>query len=262
MTVLVPETLREAVDALAGGATVLAGGTDLMVGVNAGRTLPEGIVAVGRLRELRDRRVEAGHAVIGAAVTWSELAGGPVPLLAQAARSIGSPQIRNAGTIGGNLATASPAGDGVTALAALGGEVRLRSVDGERTVALATFVTGPRQTQRRAHELIVAVRVPLPRGPQEFLKVGTRNAMVVAVASAALVRDGEQVRLALGSVGPGPVRCPHAEAYAAGGGRDPRRFAALAAAAATPIDDHRASAAYRRHATAVLARRAFERAYR
>ena len=107
----------------------------------------------------------------------------------------------------------------------------------------------------------MSVRVPLLDGPQEFLKVGTRNAMVIAVASAALVVDGGDVRLALGSVGPGPIRCSDAEAYASAGGRDATVFAALAATAARPIDDHRSSATYRRHAVEVLARRAFERAF-
>src|SRR5438552_443672 len=139
MAVLVPETLDEACTALAArpGAVLLAGGTDLMVGVNAGRTRPDDVVAVGRLAELRGWRGDGDHVVLGAGVTYTELLTGPVPLLAQAARSVGSPQIRNAGTIGGNLGTASPAGDGVVALVALGGTVRLRSVDGERDVDLA-----------------------------------------------------------------------------------------------------------------------------
>jgi len=266
MTVLVPATLDDACAALAArpGATVLAGGTDLMVGINAGRARPTDVVAVGRLPELRAWSRDRDELVLGAGVTYRELLepslAALVPVLAQAARSVGSPQIRNAGTLGGNLGTASPAGDGVVALVALGGTVQLRSADGERSIDLASFVTGPRRTERRPDELIVSVRVPVLDAPQEFLKVGTRNAMVIAVASAALVVDGEAVRLALGSVGPGPIRCVQAEAYAASGGRDPAVFGSLAAEAARPIDDHRSSAAYRRRAVEVIARRAFERA--
>jgi CO/xanthine dehydrogenase FAD-binding subunit len=192
-------------------------------------------------------------------------------VLAQASRTIGSPQIRAAGTIGGNLGTASPAGDAVVALVALGGSVLLRSVRGERAVDLAAFVKGPRSTERQPDEMIVGVRVPTVRGPQEFLKVGTRNAMVIAVASIGFVVDLEAhaVRIAMGSVGPRPLRAPEAEAYAmaavdwttgrarAGAAAD---FGALVAAAARPIDDHRSSSAYRTRAVEVLAKRAFERA--
>jgi len=278
VAVLVPESLEEACAALARlpGATLLAGGTDLMVGINAGRHRPEHVIAVGRLAELRAWRRDGDHLVLGAGVTYRHLLEPPlaelVPVLAQAARSVGSPQIRNAGTLGGNLGTASPAGDGVAALVALGGTVRLRSLDGERDVDLAAFVTAPRRTLRRDDELIVAVRVPVLDGPQEFLKVGTRNAMVIAVASAALVVDppARAVRLALGSVAPRPLRATPAEALAAEVVDWSRRrapegaaegFGRLAADEASPIDDHRSSAAYRRHAVRVLARRAFERAF-
>jgi CO/xanthine dehydrogenase FAD-binding subunit len=274
--VLVPDTLEEACAALAAhpGATLLAGGTDLMVGVNAGRTRPDDVVAVGRLAELRGWQRDGDHVVLGAGTTYTQCMAEPlaslVPVLAQAARSVGSPQIRNAGTLGGNLGTASPAGDGTTALVALGGTVKVRSVEGERDLDLATFVTGPRRTERRPDELIVSVRVPVLDGPQEFLKLGTRNAMVIAVASVALVVDVGSVRVAMGSVGPGPVRVTEAEAFAASavdwttgsaaaGAAD--EFGALAAAASKPIDDHRSSAAYRRHAVEVLATRAFRRAF-
>src|SRR2546427_237843 len=136
MTVLVPATLDDACSALASlpGATVLAGGTDLMVGINAGRVRPSDVVAVGRLPELRGWSRDGDHLVLGAGLTYRELLDPPVaalvPVLAQAARSVGSPQIRNAGTLGSNLGTASPAGDGVVALVALGGTVQLRSTDG------------------------------------------------------------------------------------------------------------------------------------
>jgi CO/xanthine dehydrogenase FAD-binding subunit len=266
--VLVPESLDAACELLSThpGAVALAGGTDLMVGVNAGRTRPDDVVAVGQLAELRGWRRDGDHLVLGAGLSYTsclaDLAG-LAPVLSQAARSVGSPQIRNAGTIGGNLGTASPAGDGVTALVALGGTVQLASTAGTRDVDLDDFVLGPRRTQRRPDELIVSVRVPVAAGPQEFLKLGTRNAMVIAVASAALVTGPGVVRLVLGSAGPGPVRCVEAEALALATEPSPevaRQFGMLAAAAASPIDDHRSTAAYRRHAVQVLARRAYERA--
>lgn len=273
---LVPRSIEEACAALADDptSTVLAGGTDLMVGVNAGRVRPERIVAVGRLEELRRWRRDGDHVELGAALTYadcrqpelSEL----VPVLSQAARSVGSPQIRNAGTVGGNLGTASPAGDGVAALVALGGAVRLRSVEGERLVDLDEFVLGPRRTACRPDELIVGVRVPVATGPQEFLKLGTRNAMVIAVASVAMVVSPRRVRVAMGSVGPGPVRAPGAERFAAeivdwttlrAPAGTSWEFGLLAAEAVSPIDDHRSTATYRGHAIEVLARRAFERCF-
>lgn len=265
MPVLVPATIAEACAALADlpDATLLAGGTDLMVGVNAGRVRPAHVIAIGRLAELGRWELDGDHVVLGAGLTYTDVMAPElaelVPVLALAARSVGSPQIRNAGTLGGNLGTASPAGDGVTALVALGGSVRLRSATGERDVDLASFVTGPRATLRAPDELITSVRVPVLTGPQEFLKIGARNAMVIAVASLAFVVDGDDVRVALGSVGPGPIRAHDAEAYVAGGGDDPLEFGRLVAAASRPIDDHRSTAAYRRHSVEILARRAFER---
>jgi CO/xanthine dehydrogenase FAD-binding subunit len=276
MTVLVPTSLEEACTALAErpGATLLAGGTDLMVGVNAGRTRPDDVVFVGRLPELGGWARDGDHLVLGAGLTYTQCLepglAALAPVLAQAARSVGAPQIRHAGTLGGNLGTASPAGDGTTALVALGGTVRLQSVEGVREVDLAGFVTGPRRSLRRADEVIVSLRVPVAAGPQEFLKLGTRNAMVIAVASVALVVEPGSVRLALGSVGPGPIRCTEAEAFAAGAvdwneglatPEEAARFGALAAAASRPIDDHRATAAYRLRSVEVLARRAFARAF-
>lgn len=278
MTVVVPATLDDACAALAArpGALLLAGGTDVMVGVNAGRTRPDDVVAITRLAELRAWSHDGDHLTLGAGITYTTLTEDPiaglVPILAQAARAVGSPQIRNAGTLGGNLGTASPAGDGVVALVALGGTIALRSVAGTREVDLDGFVTGVRSTVRRPDEVIVSVRVPVLDGPQELLKLGSRNAMVIAVASVALVVDpaARTVRLALGSVAPGVVRCPEAEAAAAAavdwsdlsaGPDAARAFGVLAASAARPIDDHRATAAYRRHAVEVMARRAFERAF-
>jgi CO/xanthine dehydrogenase FAD-binding subunit len=195
------------------------------------------------------------------------------PALAHAARTVGSPQIRNAGTIGGNLATASPAGDTLPVLVALDAVVELASTRGTRAMPVTEFLTGPKRTALAPDELIVGVRVPLWRGPQQVRKVGVRNAMVIAVASLALVLDLDRlsVGVGLGSVGPVPLDAPEASTWLADRLRwlperavlDDRRigdeFAAMVAAAARPIDDHRGGAEYRRHAVEVMARRALRR---
>jgi CO/xanthine dehydrogenase FAD-binding subunit len=259
------------------GATVLAGGTDCMVEVNAGHRVVRDVVVVNRCAELRGWSVDAARTTvsIGAAVTYRELMDEPFaswfPALAQAGRTVGSPQIRHAATIGGNVATASPAGDGLPVLAALDAVVHLVSRSGERAVPFADFVTGPKRTVLQPDEMIRAIDLPIVDGWQGYAKVGVRNAMVISTAGACLVADrvGSSVRLALGSVGPTILRCTAAEAFArdavdvvAGRASDEavRRFAALAAEAARPIDDHRSTAAYRRHAIAVLAGRLLRRA--
>jgi CO/xanthine dehydrogenase FAD-binding subunit len=281
--VTVARTLDDAVGALvdAPGAMLLAGGTDLLVDVNAGLRHPASVVDVSRVDGLQGWRQEDGHVVLGAGLTYTAMAdeglAGLLPALAQAARTVGSPQIRNAGTLGGNLGTASPAGDTLPVLAALDAEVTLRGPGGERTLAWDAFLTGPKRTALAPDEVVVAARVRVPRGPQEFCKVGTRNAMVIAVCSVALVADldARTVRCALGAAGPTPLRAPEAEEFAAAhvdwdadGGPtvpDPRTYEAfgdLVADAARPVDDHRSTAAYRRHAVAVCARRALARAVR
>jgi CO/xanthine dehydrogenase FAD-binding subunit len=203
--------------------------------------------------------------------------------LAHAARTVGSPQIRNAGTLGGNLATASPAGDTLPVLRALSASVELASAspDGDegpdavmrRLEPIGAFLTGPKSTSLRPGELIVAVHVPVRRGPQEYLKVGVRNAMVIAVASVALVLDLDRrtVGVGLGSVGPTALDAPEASTWLAERLRweanraivDDLRvadeFAARVAAAARPIDDHRGRADYRQHAVEVMTRRAVRR---
>ncbi|GIS99190.1 MAG: carbon-monoxide dehydrogenase medium subunit [Acidimicrobiales bacterium] len=261
-------------------ALVIAGGTDLMVEVNRGTRSVCNVVAVDRVPELQGWSLEGDRSNVlrlGAGTTCADLAEPSlaklVPALAQAARTVGSPQIRNAATLGGNLATASPAGDMLPVLAALDAEVELRSSTGTRHLPLDEFVVGVKVNALVPGELITAIRVPVLDGPQEFLKVGTRNAMVIAVTSLALVvdRPGRTVRVALGSVAPVPVRAIEAEVLAAercdfDGMRVPSdevvdRFAVLVADAARPIDDHRGSAAYRRHAVGVLARRAIRRAF-
>jgi CO/xanthine dehydrogenase FAD-binding subunit len=215
--------------------------------------------------------------VLGAGLTYAAFAdpalAALVPALAMAARTVGSPQIRNAGTIGGNLATSSPAGDTLPVLAALDAVVLVRSHERSREIAFADFCTGPKQNALEPGELITAVRVPVLDGPQEFLKIGTRNAMVISVASVAVVADGLSRRVAagLGSVGPTVLRATEAEAWVAdridwetGSLPDPAtatRFGELVSAAARPIDDHRSTADYRRHGVGILARRALSRMF-
>jgi CO/xanthine dehydrogenase FAD-binding subunit len=283
VTVLTPDRLDSALIALAGdpALTVLAGGTDLMVEVNYGHRRPDGVLSLRRLGELREWHVERGsrgdEVVLGAATTYAEMLGPELsallPDLAQAARTVGSPQIRNTGTVGGNLATGSPAGDTLPVLVAHDATVELASARGRRTLPVADFLVAPKVTALEPDELIVAVRVPVVRGPAEFLKIGVRNAMVIAVANCALVVDRQRrtLRCALGSVGPVPVRDPGTEAWVAtqldwDGGTPPppstaEVFGRRMAAASRPIDDHRATADYRRHAVGVMARRALERAW-
>jgi CO/xanthine dehydrogenase FAD-binding subunit len=279
MAVLLPDTVDEAVEHLAAtpSSTVLAGGTDLMVEVNDGHRRPSGAVVVNRIPELRSWRHDprAGTVTIGAAVTYSEMLVGPlaemVPALAQAARTVGSPQIRNAGTLGGNLGTCSPAGDGLPVLSALGAVVELASAAGRRRVPVAEFMVGVKRTALAPGELIVSVTLPVVDGWQGYAKVGVRNAMVIAVASACVVLDRPQrtVAVALGSVGPTIVRCPDAESQLAAvldwstleaPNAELDRFAELVSQASQPITDHRSTAEYRRHAVGVLARRLVRRA--
>ena len=280
MAVFVPNSLHSALQALADApdATVLAGGTDLMVELNSGHRQVSSVIAVSRVPELCSWSHDpvAGLLHIGAGITYEEIAREPlaqwVPALAQAARTVGSPQIRHAATIGGNLGTCSPVGDGLPVLAALDAVVHLASSVGARSMPFADYMTGPKRTARLSGELITGITVPVVRGWQGYSKVGVRNAMVIAVASAALVADtnARTVRVALGSVGPTVLRCPEAEAFAAAhihfatGSADDsvvEQCAGSVRDAARPIDDHRSTAAYRRHAVGVLAGRLLRRAF-
>jgi CO/xanthine dehydrogenase FAD-binding subunit len=283
MGVLVPRSLDDAVAALTDhpDAVVLAGGTDLMVDVNEARHRladRDIVVAVNRIPELRSwtHDPEARAVRLGAGVTYAELEAPPLagllPALAQAARTVGSPQIRNAATIGGNLATCSPAGDGLPVLSALDAVVELQGAASRRELPIREFMTGVKRTARRPDELITAVTVPLLDGWQGYVKVGVRNAMVIAIAGACLAvdRPTRSIRLALGSVAPTIVRAADAEAFGSANvdweqsvvdDATAHEFGRLAAAATRPIDDHRASADYRRHAVEVLARRLLRRAF-
>lgn len=274
--VVLPTTLDEAVDALAAtpDAQLLAGGTDFCVEVNFGLRRPAAVVSLRRVRELRQVAVTPGEVVIGAGTTYSDLCAGRLrevlPALSAAARTVGSPQIRNAGTIGGNVATASPAGDTLPLLVAMDARVTLRGHEGEREVPIGELLTGVKRTAIAPGEVLVRVAVERPHGPQQFLKVGTRNAMVIAVASAAVVLDldARRVRVALGSVGPVPVRPRLAEdeiseaidwAHLRASDAVVARFGELAAQASSPITDHRSTAEYRRHAVRVIASKGLRR---
>lgn len=263
METLLPRTLDEALDAAAAHpeATVLAGGTDLMVGVTYQGVRPPAVIGIRRVEELK----EWEGRFIGAGVTYDRLERGPLLALAQAARTVGSPQIRNAGTIGGNLGTASPAGDSLPILAALDAEVVLRTRERERALRWDEFITGPKRTALEPGELIVGVRLPeaVPER-QGFSKIGTRTAMVIAVASCCVFRaeDGTTT-VALGSVGPKPVRPRRAEEMISAVARpteaDRAEFGRLVSEEVSPITDHRSTAEYRRHAAGVIARRLLER---
>jgi CO/xanthine dehydrogenase FAD-binding subunit len=273
-----PRALEEALELRAAHpeAVPIAGGTDVMVDLNFDRSRPEVMIDVSRLPELNTWRREDGNLFLGAGLTYTralhELP--EMRALAQASRSVGSPQIRNRGTIGGNLGTASPAGDALPVLVAHDGEVVLVAAgDRSRSVPWNEFFLGPKRNAMAPDELILGAQWRVARGPQSFSKVGTRNAMVIAVANLCLVmdEDARTVRVALGSVGPTVLRASDAEALAAewlsraGAWDDPSAplpsgdldgFAERVSGAASPIDDVRGTAGYRLHACRVLARRA------
>ena len=231
------------------------GGTDVLVALNFDRLRPERILNLNEVSELRGFAPENGALRLGSGLTYAEAMHGrlaeALPALAEASRTVGSPQIRNRGTIGGNLGTASPAGDALPPLFVEGAEVEVSSVRGSRSLGLDEFLLGPKKNALAEDELIVGVRVEPGGQPQTFMKVGPRNAMVIAVCSLALRANGE-LRAAYGSAGPvvGLVRAPLEEADS---------FADRVAEAASPIDDVRGTAAYRRHALKVLTTRALER---
>lgn len=283
MTVLVATSIDEVLAALAADptSTLLAGGTDLMVELNEGHRRfgeHDSVIAVAGVPELSQWTYDATRRTlrVGATVRWRDLERQPlagfVPALAEAARTVGSPQIRHAGTIGGNLATASPAGDGLPVLAALDAVVQLASSAGRRSLPIGDFLTGVKRTALRPGELIESVEVPLLDGWQGYAKIGVRNAMVISVAGVCVATDvpSRSVRVGLGSVAPTVVRCPEAEAWVAERidwdgltltRDDAVRAGELAAAASSPIDDHRSTADYRRRAIAVMTRRLLLRAF-
>jgi CO/xanthine dehydrogenase FAD-binding subunit len=259
-----PTTLDDALVAVAEGAQPLAGGTDLMVETNFGHIRPDHVVGLRRVVELK----EWGDGRIGSGVTWRRLERDGPRALAQAARTVGSPQIRNAGTIGGNLGTASPAGDGHPFLVAVDATIELTSQSGAREIGWREFFTGVKETARSDDELITAVGLPadLPER-QEFAKIGVRNAMVIATVCAVVTRrEVGSTTVALGSVGPTPLRANRAEEMISSIARptesDLDEFQRLVSEEVTPITDHRSTEAYRRHAAGVVCRRLLERCLR
>jgi CO/xanthine dehydrogenase FAD-binding subunit len=259
-----PTELQNALAAVADGAMPLAGGTDLMVETNFGRIRPEHVVGLRRVSQMQ---AWEGNR-IGSGVTWRRIERDGPRALAQAARTVGSPQIRNAGTIGGNLGTASPAGDGHPFLVAVDARIELTSSSESRELGWREFFTGVKQTARADDELITAVLLPddLPER-QEFAKIGVRNAMVIATVCAVVTRrDDGTTTVGLGSVGPTPMRALRAEEMISATARpdegDLDEFQRLVSEEVQPISDHRSTEAYRRHAAGVLARRLLERCLR
>ncbi len=263
-----PGTLAEATELLAqGGWRVLAGGTDLYPG--AGASLAGRVLDLTGLPDLSGIALGQGLR-IGAATTWAAIAAADLPLacraLQQAARQVGGRQVQNAGTIGGNLCNASPAADGVPPLLALEAEVELVSAAGSRRLRLAEFLLGPRRTALLPGEVLAAVLIPEAAlaGRSAFVKLGARTHLVISIAMAAvrLVVEGDHITtaaLAIGSCSPVAVRLPAVEAALVGASvaeAVSRVVAGDVQAALSPIDDVRASAAYRRAAAVALVRRA------
>ena len=260
MEVLSPTSLDEALRLRADhpGAMPIQGGTDVMVTLNFDRARPDVLLNLNEVAELRGWSRENGKVRLGAGLTYTDAMDGQLaealPALAEASRTVGSPQIRNRGTIGGNLGTASPAGDALPPLLVEGACVELASTRGVRALSLRDFLLGVKRNALAEDELIVAVLVEPSGQPQTFMKVGPRNAMVIAVCSLAVVADRQRGELlaAFGSAAPGvPVVTAPLD--------DAAEFPEHVAAAASPIDDVRGTAAYRRHALRVLTERALER---
>lgn len=277
MDFLAPTTWAEALAAKAEhpDALPVAGGTDVMVEINFDHARPPALLDLTRVPELREWSHDDGRVRLGAGVTYARVIdelGGVLPGLAMAARTVGSPQIRNRGTVGGNLGSASPAGDSHPALLAADTDVEVASVRGTRRVPIAGFFTGVKRSALAPDELIAAVLITPPSGPQQYSKIGTRNAMVIAVSAfgLALHPDSRTVGTGIGSAAPTPRRAPEAAAFLAGeleaaGLWDSRgelpeglavEFGRKVRDAASPIDDVRGTAAYRLHTLSVMARRA------
>jgi xanthine dehydrogenase small subunit len=245
-----PRTLDEALRALREGpATPIAGCTDVYVGLHFGTERARRFMDLWPLDELRGLEAVENGLRLGALCTWSEIREAPLvaerlPILAAAAREVGGVQIQNRGTIGGNIANGSPAGDSLPVLAAAEAVVVLRSVDGERRVPFTGFYSGYRASVMRPDELVVAVEIPAVEGAQWFRKVGTRAAQAISKVVMAAVR-GPSPRIAYGSVAATPVRVPRTEAALAAGGSIEEAQRVLADEI-HPIDDVRSTAEYRK----------------
>jgi CO/xanthine dehydrogenase FAD-binding subunit len=270
-----PTDVGEAVKVLAehgDKAAILAGGTDLVAQLNYYEVKPGALLYIGGLG-LDYVKEKDGKLVIGAGTTVAhliddDLIGEKFPVLLAAAKTHASPAVRTAATIGGNLGTASPAGDLIPPLMVMDAEVVLTSVRGERTVPVKDFFTGPGETVREADEMIVGVRVPLLKGKAVFEKLGRRKAQVCSIVSTAVRLELDEglckdARIVLGSMAPTPIRCPKAEEMLKGKAVDAALIAdcaAQAVAESTPIDDQRATAWYRQQAGTALVARALTKA--
>lgn len=250
------EALDSSPDAL-----LLAGGTDSMVLVNAGLLSPDEVISLRAVDELKVWSDD----FIGSGVTYAQLEKSDIAALAELARTVGSPQIRAAGTIGGNLGTASPAGDALPFLAAVDASVELVSKGGSRTLRWDEFLTGPKQNALSPGEVILGVHLTghVP-SRTAFAKIGVRQAMVISIASVCVTRSSTgATTVAMGAVGPTVLRARRAEELVSTAGSPDGetldRFQELVAEEAQPITDHRSTEEYRRMAVGVLARRALER---
>ena len=276
MEFIQPLNLPEALEAKGAHpyAVPIRGGTDVMVELNFARSRPDAVLDLSRVRELEEWGAEDGLLRVGAGVSYTRIIeeiGDRLPGLAMASRMVGSPQIRNRGTVGGNLGTASPAGDALPPLYASEAEVEVVSTEGRRRIPVADFISGPKENLLSPNELISAFYTARADGPQQYSKIGTRNAMVIAVCAfgLALSPGRRKVGTCIGSAGPTPIRATEAERFIEGvleeggfwesRGVIPeallRRFGELAAGAARPMDDVRGTAEYRRRSVGVLARR-------
>ena len=281
MPVLIPRSVDELVEVFQEhpAAKLLAGGTDYMVEVNLHGRQPETMISLRQVKELTEWSVRTSQSriVIGAGVPYADMEVGEiarlVPALAQAARTVGSPQIRAAGTLGGNLGTCSPTGDSLPVLAALNATIHVIGPDGNRDIDFVDFMVGVKRHSLLPSEFVHSVSLPIVEGWQGYAKVGTRNAMVISTASACLVRDSDEgfVSIALGSVGPTIIRAHDAESWLMkatslreGAQLEPsiaQEFGRRVALESKPIDDHRSTAEYRRHAVGVLAQRLLLRSF-
>lgn len=270
-----PQTLGDALKLKSefNAALCINGGTDVMVELNFDRKRPEVLLDLSAVAQLSNWSDEGDAISLGAGVTYTRIyqeLGSQLPGLAMASRTVGSLQIRNKGSVGGNLGSASPAGDAHPALLATGASVIVASLGGERSIDINDFFLGPKKSALRGDEIIISILIPKAKGGQEYSKIGTRNAMVIAVASFGIAIDATArcVGTGIGSAGPTPLRAHAAEKYAAENldwkTYSPvsqvvlKEFGGLVALAAKPIDDVRGSAAYRRHGLSVISARSLK----
>ncbi len=269
MPVFIPSSIAEATLLLSKhpDAHLLTGGTDMMVEVNFNHRHPKTVISLRKIPEFQQWNVDqiTGLVHIGSSVPYATMEHGDLaqalPALAEAARTVGSPQIRAAGSLGGNLGTCSPAGDSLPVLSALEAMVHLQSETSRRSISFSEFMVGPKKNSRQANEIIAGVSIPITNGWQGYAKVGVRNAMVISVASVCLAIHDDKVRVSLGSVGPTIIRCTESENWINSIGLAnvdhslAKEFGAHVRAESRPINDHRSTAEYRRHAVGVLATR-------